>query len=62
MGRGMEDIQQELKLFPFHLADDLEAGEVLRIQLARRPLRRRRFRPSFCVSLSAMPSASLMRR
>ena len=33
MGRGMEDIQQELKLFPFHLADDLEAGEVLRIQL-----------------------------
>ena len=26
MGRGMEDIQQELKLFPFHLADDLEAG------------------------------------
>src|ERR1700722_10347805 len=33
MGRGMEDIQQELKLFPFHLADDLEAGEVLRIKL-----------------------------
>src|ERR1700726_1540065 len=33
MGRGIEDIQQELKLFPFHLADDLEAGEVLRIQL-----------------------------
>src|ERR1700722_16868859 len=33
MGRGLEDIQQELKLFPFHLADDLEAGEALRIQL-----------------------------
>jgi molecular chaperone DnaK (HSP70) len=33
MGRGIEDIQQELKLFPFHLADDLEAGEVLRIRL-----------------------------
>jgi molecular chaperone DnaK len=33
MGRGVEDIQQELKLFPFRLADDLEAGEVIRIQL-----------------------------
>src|SRR6201985_3313441 len=33
MGRGVEDIQQELKLFPFHLADDLQAGEVLRIRL-----------------------------
>src|SRR5450432_1882223 len=33
MGRGVEDIQDELKLFPFRLADDLEAGEVLRIKL-----------------------------
>jgi molecular chaperone DnaK len=33
MGRGIEDIQQELKLFPFRLAEDLQAGEVLRIQL-----------------------------
>src|ERR1700675_5215223 len=33
MGRGIWDIQQELKLFPFRLADDLEAGEVLRIRL-----------------------------
>src|SRR6266436_2925789 len=33
MGRGIEDIQQELKLFPFQLADDLQAGEVLRIRL-----------------------------
>ena len=33
MGRGLEDIQEELKLFPFHLADDIEAGEVLRIRL-----------------------------
>ena len=33
MGRGVEDIQEELKLFPFHLAEDLEAGEVLRIRL-----------------------------
>jgi molecular chaperone DnaK len=33
MGRGMEDIQEELKLFPFRLAGDLQPGEVLRIQL-----------------------------
>jgi molecular chaperone DnaK len=33
MGRGLEDIQQELRLFPFRLADDLQPGEVLRIQL-----------------------------
>src|SRR5579863_8036405 len=33
MGRGVEDIQDELKLFPFRLADDLQAGEVLRIKL-----------------------------
>src|SRR5258705_4821822 len=33
MGRGIEDIQQELKLFPFRLADDLQPGEVLRIKL-----------------------------
>jgi molecular chaperone DnaK len=33
MGRGVEDVQQELKLFPFRLADDLQAGEVIRIQL-----------------------------
>src|SRR5438270_13821569 len=33
MGRGVEDVQEELKLFPFRVADDLEAGEVLRIKL-----------------------------
>src|SRR5258705_3196899 len=33
MGRGIEDVQGELKLFPFRLADDLETGEVLRIRL-----------------------------
>ena len=33
MGRGTEDIQEELKLFPFRLADDMLAGEVLRIRL-----------------------------
>ena len=33
MGRGVEEIQNELKLFPFRLAGDLEAGEVPRITL-----------------------------
>ena len=33
MGRGMEDIQEELKLFPFRLAEGLQPGEVLRIKL-----------------------------
>src|SRR5271169_101287 len=33
MGRGVEDVQEELKLFPFHLALDIQPGEVLRIQL-----------------------------
>src|ERR1700745_4049061 len=33
MGRGVEDIQEELKLFPFRLADDVKPGEVLRIKL-----------------------------
>src|SRR5213595_3157220 len=36
MGRGVEDIQEELKLFPFRLADDLQPGEVLRIKLGER--------------------------
>ena len=33
MGRGVEDIQEELKLFPFRVAEDLQPGEVLRIKL-----------------------------
>jgi molecular chaperone DnaK len=33
MGRGVEDVQEELKLFPFRLADDMQPGEVLRIKL-----------------------------
>src|SRR6202048_3291756 len=33
MGRGVEDVQDELKLFPFRLAADLQPGEVLRIKL-----------------------------
>jgi Fe-S protein assembly chaperone HscA len=33
MGRGVEDIQEELKLFPFRVSDDMQPGEVLRIRL-----------------------------
>jgi len=33
MGRSLEEVQNELKLFPFRLADDVEAGEVPRVQL-----------------------------
>ncbi len=33
MGRGLEEVQSELRFFPFRLADDVEAGEVPRIQL-----------------------------
>ena len=36
MGRGVEDIREELKLFPFRLAEDLQPGEVLRIKLGDR--------------------------
>lgn len=36
MGRGVEDVQEELKFFPFRLAKDLAPGEVLRIQLGSR--------------------------
>jgi len=33
MGRGIDDVQDELKLFPFRMADGLKPGEVLRIRL-----------------------------
>ncbi|MGA2673973.1 MAG: Fe-S protein assembly chaperone HscA [Terracidiphilus sp.] len=33
MGRGLQEIQDELKLFPFRLAEDVEEGEVPRIRL-----------------------------
>jgi Fe-S protein assembly chaperone HscA len=36
MGRGVEDIREELKLFPFRLAEDLQPGEVLRIKIGDR--------------------------
>lgn len=33
MGRGVEDVQDEVKLFPFHIAPDLAPGEVIRLQI-----------------------------
>ena len=33
MGRGVEDVTEELKFFPFRLVDDIQPGEVLRIRL-----------------------------
>ncbi|MEG9437600.1 Fe-S protein assembly chaperone HscA [Edaphobacter sp. HDX4] len=36
MGRGVEDVQDELKLFPFRLADDLKADEVLKLKVGNR--------------------------
>jgi len=36
MGRGVEDVEDELKLFPFQLAEDLQQGEVLRIKIGER--------------------------
>src|SRR5205085_2499900 len=33
MGRGIDDIQEELKLFPYRLSEELQPGEVRRIKL-----------------------------
>jgi Fe-S protein assembly chaperone HscA len=33
MGRSVDEVRDELKFFPFRLADDVEAGEVPRVQL-----------------------------
>jgi molecular chaperone DnaK/molecular chaperone HscA len=33
MGRDLDDVQQELALFPFRLADDAKPGEVLRLNV-----------------------------
>jgi Fe-S protein assembly chaperone HscA len=33
MGRDIEDVQEELKLFPFKLADGLKPGEVLKVSV-----------------------------
>jgi Fe-S protein assembly chaperone HscA len=36
MGRGIDDVREELKLFPFQLAEDLQPGEVLRLKVGNR--------------------------
>jgi molecular chaperone DnaK/molecular chaperone HscA len=33
MGRGIEDVQEELKLFPFKLVDGLKPGDVLKLEI-----------------------------
>src|ERR1700742_4690659 len=33
MGRGVSEVRKELEFFPFRLADDVEEGEVPRVQL-----------------------------
>jgi molecular chaperone DnaK (HSP70) len=33
MGRGVEDVQEELKLFPFKLVEGLKAGDVLKLEV-----------------------------
>jgi molecular chaperone DnaK len=45
MGRGVEDIQEELKLFPFRIAEDLQPGEVLRIRLGEKNLGDKTYTP-----------------
>jgi molecular chaperone DnaK len=45
MGRGVDDVQEELKFFPFRLAEDLQAGEVLRIKLGDKKLGEKTFTP-----------------
>ena len=36
MGRGLEDVREELKLFPFRVAPDVAPGEVIRLQIGER--------------------------
>ncbi len=45
MGRGVEDVQEELKFFPFRLAEDLQPGEVLRIRLGEKKVGEKTFTP-----------------
>ncbi len=36
MGRGVDDVQEELKFFPFRISENSKAGEVLKIKLGER--------------------------
>jgi len=62
MGRGVEDIQEELKFFPFRLADDIQPVKYCASRLATGRIRRRRFPRTFFVSSNAMPNAFSQRR
>ena len=53
MGRGIGDVQEELKLFPFRIAEGSES--VIRVQLGERRSRRRRFPRSSCASSRRTP-------
>ena len=45
MGRGVDDVREELKFFPFRLAEDLQPGEVLRIRLGEEKLGDKTYTP-----------------
>lgn len=62
MGRDVEDVRDELKLFPFRLAHDLLPGKFCASSSAREPSRRRRSPPSSFASSSATPSDIFLRR
>jgi len=38
MGRGVEDVSEELKLFPFRLVEELKSGEVLKLKVGDKTL------------------------
>jgi len=60
MGRGIADVQDELKLFPFELAP--ESANVLRVRLAIACSRRRKFPRSSCANFGNGPSSFLEKR
>ena len=62
MGRGIEDIEQELKLFPSAWPTIFSPAKCCASSWAKRLSLRRRFPPACCASSSAMPSDSSMRR
>ena len=61
MGRGVEDVQEELKFFPFRLVEDIQPGEVLRIRLGESEFTPPKSRRTSCASSSAMRSVILAR-
>lgn len=61
MGRGIDDVREELKLFPFHLAADQKDEEVLRLQWGASSSRRRRSPLWCCSSFAATLNATSAR-